>query len=46
MLWASFFGLPFDLVDYFLVPEYWNPESLFGLIKKYGVGIESFVFFF
>ncbi|MBU1102317.1 hypothetical protein KJ853_01510 [Patescibacteria group bacterium] len=46
MLWASFFGLPFGIIDYFLVPGYWNPESLFGLIKKYGVGIESFLFLF
>lgn len=46
MLWASFFGLPFGIIDYFLVPSYWNPKSLFGLIKKYGIGIESFLFLF
>ena len=46
MLWASFVGAPFGILDYFLVPEYWNPESLFGLIKIYGVGIESFLLFF
>ncbi|MDD5589954.1 MAG: lycopene cyclase domain-containing protein [Candidatus Portnoybacteria bacterium] len=46
MIWASLAGLPFGFVDYFLVPYYWNPESLFDLIKKYGIGIESFVFFF
>ncbi len=45
MLWASLLGLPFGLIDYFLVPEYWHPESLFGLMKQYGVGIESFLFF-
>jgi hypothetical protein len=46
MLWASFWGMPFGIIDYFLVPTYWNPDSLFGLIKKYGVGIESFIFLF
>ncbi len=46
MLWASFLGLPFGILDYFLVPGYWHPESLFGLMKKFGVGIESFLLFF
>lgn len=46
MLSASLWGMPFGFVDYFLVPTYWNPDSLFGLIKKYGVGIESFIFLF
>ncbi|MFA7216563.1 MAG: lycopene cyclase domain-containing protein [Candidatus Paceibacterota bacterium] len=46
MLWASFIGLPFGFFDYFLVPQYWKPDSLFGLIEKYGFGIESFIFFF
>jgi hypothetical protein len=46
MLWASLWGIPFGFIDFFLVPEYWNPDSLFGLIQKYGVGIESFVFLF
>ena len=46
MLWASFWGMPFGFIDFFLVPTYWNPDSLFDLIKKYGVGIESFIFLF
>jgi hypothetical protein len=46
MLWASFWGMPFGFIDFFLVPTYWDPDSLFGLIKKYGVGIESFTFLF
>ncbi|MEY4731685.1 MAG: hypothetical protein RL681_631 [Candidatus Parcubacteria bacterium] len=46
LLWASLWGLPFGFIDYFLVPTYWNPDSLFGLIQRYGVGIESFVFLF
>jgi len=46
MLWASFWGLPLGFTDYFLVPRYWHPDSLFGLVKKYGFGLESFIFFF
>lgn len=46
MVWASMWGMPFGLVELLLVPVYWNPDSLFGLIKKYGVGIESFIFLF
>src|SRR3989338_252593 len=46
MLWASIWGMPLGFIDFFLVPIYWNPDSLFGLIKKYGIGIESFAFFF
>lgn len=46
MLWASFWGMPFGFIDYFLIPTYWNPDSLFDLMKKYGVGIESFLFLF
>ncbi len=46
MLWASCLGLPFGIVDYFLVPEYWHPDSLFGLMKVYGAGLESFFFLF
>ncbi len=45
MLWASFWGLPLGFIDYGLVPHYWYPESLFGLMQKYGVGPESFIFF-
>jgi len=46
MLWASFCGMPLGFIDYFLVPHYWNPDSLFGLIKKFGFGPESFIFCF
>jgi hypothetical protein len=45
MLWASFWGMPFGFVDFFLIPVYWNPDTLFDLAKKYGVSIESFIFF-
>jgi len=46
MLWASFWGMPLGFVDFFLVPAYWHPDSLFDLIKNFGVGIESFIFTF
>jgi hypothetical protein len=46
MLWASFLGMPFGFIDFFLVPTYWHPDSLFNLMEKYGVGIESFIFLF
>lgn len=44
MVWATIIGLPFGFIDYLLVPNYWHPSSLFGLMEKYGVGLESFVF--
>jgi hypothetical protein len=34
MLWASFLGMPFGFVDFFLIPRYWNPDSLFFWINK------------
>ena len=46
MILASFWGMPFGFIDYFLVPQYWHPSSLFGLMERYGVGIESFLFLF
>ena len=46
MLWASLWGMPFGIIDFFLIPAYWNPDTIFGLAKKYGVGIESFLFLF
>lgn len=44
MIWATCVGLPFGFIDYFLVPDYWNPPSLFGLMQRYSVGVESFMF--
>lgn len=46
MLWASLLGMPFGFIDFFLIPAYWHPDSLFGLMEKYGLGIESFIFAF
>jgi hypothetical protein len=44
MLWASLVGMPFGVVDYFLIPSYWHPATLFGLAQKYDISIESFLF--
>jgi len=46
IIFGSILALPFGLSEYLWVPEYWNPPSLFNLISKYGVGIESFLFCF
>jgi len=46
IIFGSLLALPFGLSECLWVPEYWNPPSLFNLISKYGVGIESFLFFF
>ncbi len=44
MIFGSLLALPFSFSEILWVPEYWNPPSLFNLISKYGVGIESFLF--
>lgn len=46
ILLGSLMGLPFGLIEYFFVPYYWNPLSLFDFIRKFGFGIESFIFAF
>ena len=46
MVWAGFLGLPFGLIELFFVPNYWNPLSLFGLMERYGFGIEGFIYAF
>lgn len=46
IIFGSILALPFGFSEYLWVPEYWNPPSLFNLISNYGVGIESFLFFF
>lgn len=46
MLFGSFLGLPFGFIEYFFVPSYWNPLSLFDFIRRFGFGIESFIFAF
>ncbi|PJE57841.1 MAG: hypothetical protein COU81_03930 [Candidatus Portnoybacteria bacterium CG10_big_fil_rev_8_21_14_0_10_36_7] len=46
ILFVSFLGLPLGFIEAILVPNYWNPPSLFNLIDRYGFGIESFIFAF
>lgn len=46
MIWASLLGLPFGIIEFFFVPYYWNPESLFDLMRKFGFGIEGFIYSF
>lgn len=46
MIFGSLLALPFALAERLLVPEYWNPPSLFNLISRFGIGLESFLFFF
>lgn len=46
MIWASLLGLPFGIIEFFFVPHYWNPESLFDLMRKFGFGIEGFIYSF
>lgn len=46
IIFGSLLALPFGFAEFLLVPEYWNPPSLFNLIERYGVGLESFLFFF
>ncbi len=46
ILFGSLLGLPFGFSELLIVPEYWNPPSIFNLIHKLGFGIESFIFAF
>lgn len=46
IIFGSLLALPFGFVECLLVPEYWNPPSLFNMISRFGVGLESFLFFF
>ena len=46
MIWASLVGLPFGVIEIFFVPHYWNPESLFDLMRQYGFGLEGFLYSF
>ncbi len=45
IIFGSLLALPFGFAEFLVVPEYWNPPSLFNLIGRYGVGLESFLFF-
>jgi len=46
IIFGSLLALPFGFIEYLFVPEYWNPPSFFNLIGKFGIGLESFFFFF
>ena len=46
IIFGSLLAMPFGLSESLWVSEYWDPPSLFNLISKYGVGIESFLFCF
>lgn len=46
IVWASLVGLPFGIIEIFFVPYYWYPESLFGLMRQYGFGLEGFLYAF
>jgi hypothetical protein len=46
MWFSSLLILPFGFTEFFYIPEFWNPPSLFNLIPKFGFGIESFLFSF
>lgn len=46
MIFGGVLGLPLGFTEAILVPDYWNPPSLFNFISQYGFGIESFLFAF
>lgn len=46
MLWASALTAPFGLTEFWFVPKYWNPPSLFDLAQRTGFDIESLIFCF
>ncbi len=46
MMFGSLLGLPFGLTEFFYVPEYWRPPTIFHLVEKFGFGIESLLFCF
>ncbi len=46
MLWGSFIGAAFGWVNYFFIPDFWNPPILFNLTSKIGFEIETTIFMF
>ena len=46
MWWGSLLMAPFGLTQWFFVPEYWDPPSLFELAQRTGFDIESVIFSF
>lgn len=46
MLWVSLGSLPLGLFEWFFVPAYWSPPTLFDLAVRTGFDIETFIFAF
>ena len=46
MLWSSALTAPLGLSEFFFVPAYWHPPSLFNLAHRTGFDIESLIFCF
>lgn len=46
MIISGLMGIPFGMTEFFYVPEYWNPPTLFNLVEKVGFGLESILFAF
>jgi len=46
IIWASLVGLPFGFIERLFVPYYWYPASLFDLMRRYGFGLEGFLYSF
>ena len=46
LTFGGLLGIPFGMTEFFYIPEYWNPPSVFNLIDKIGFGIESVLFGF
>lgn len=46
MLLVSLWSLPLGLFEWFFVPPYWSPPTLFDLAVRTGFDIETFVFAF
>ncbi len=46
MLWSSALTAPLGLSEFFFVPRYWHPPSLFDLAHRTGLDIESLIFCF
>ena len=46
MWWGSILMAPFGLTQWFFVPQYWDPPSLFELARRTGFDIESVIFSF
>jgi len=46
LLWSSLVAMPFGFIEMFFYPNYWHPQTLFGIAERYNVAIESFLVMF